>query len=30
MAPNAQANNAALQDRLIRICTEISGMALPV
>ena len=30
MAPNAQANNTGLQDRLIRICTEISGMALPV
>jgi hypothetical protein len=30
IAPNAQANNAALQDRLIRICTDISGVALPV
>ena len=30
MAPNPQANNIALQDRLIRICTETSGVTLPV
>jgi NAD(P)-dependent dehydrogenase (short-subunit alcohol dehydrogenase family) len=30
MTPNPQANNMALQDRLIRICREISGVALPV
>ena len=30
MNPNPQANNTALQDRLIRICTEISGVTLPV
>lgn len=29
MAPNAQANDAALQDRLIAICADISGVALP-
>lgn len=29
MAPNPQAQNAALQDRLIGICEEISGVALP-
>lgn len=29
MAANPQALNAALQDRLIDICTEISGIALP-
>jgi NAD(P)-dependent dehydrogenase (short-subunit alcohol dehydrogenase family) len=28
MDPNPQANNPALQDRLIAICTEISGVAL--
>ena len=28
MAPNPQANNMALQDRLIAICSEISGVAL--
>lgn len=29
MIPNPQANDPALQDRLIAICTEISGVALP-
>jgi NAD(P)-dependent dehydrogenase (short-subunit alcohol dehydrogenase family) len=29
MAPNPQAVNSALQDRLIAICAEISGVALP-
>jgi NAD(P)-dependent dehydrogenase (short-subunit alcohol dehydrogenase family) len=29
LAPNPQANNAALQDRLIGICTELSGVPLP-
>jgi NAD(P)-dependent dehydrogenase (short-subunit alcohol dehydrogenase family) len=29
MEPNPQADNPALQDRLIVICTEISGVALP-
>jgi len=29
MAPNPQAHDAALQDRLIAICTEISGAPLP-
>ena len=28
MTPNPQANNLALQDRLIAICSEISGVAL--
>jgi len=28
MTPNPQANNMALQDRLIAICSEISGVAL--
>ena len=28
MTPNPQANNMALQDRLIEICSEISGVAL--
>jgi NAD(P)-dependent dehydrogenase (short-subunit alcohol dehydrogenase family) len=30
MDPNPQANDPALQDRLIAICAEISGEALPV
>jgi hypothetical protein len=29
MAPNPQAGNPALQDRLIALCAEISGVALP-
>ena len=29
MEPNPQAHDLALQDRLIAICTEISGVALP-
>jgi hypothetical protein len=29
MDPNPQANDPALQDRLIAICAEISGVALP-
>jgi NAD(P)-dependent dehydrogenase (short-subunit alcohol dehydrogenase family) len=29
MAPNPQAENPALQDRLVAICAEISGVALP-
>ena len=29
-APNPQANSAALQDRLIAICAELSGVPLPV
>jgi NAD(P)-dependent dehydrogenase (short-subunit alcohol dehydrogenase family) len=29
-APNPQANNAALQDRLVAICAERSGVPLPV
>ena len=29
LAPNPQANNALLQDRLIAICAELSGVALP-
>jgi NAD(P)-dependent dehydrogenase (short-subunit alcohol dehydrogenase family) len=29
MAPNPQAHDRALQDRLVAICTEISGVALP-
>jgi hypothetical protein len=29
MAPNPQAYDQALQDRLIKICAEISGVALP-
>lgn len=29
MAPNPQAHDAKLQDRLIEICAEISGVALP-
>jgi NAD(P)-dependent dehydrogenase (short-subunit alcohol dehydrogenase family) len=28
LAPNAQANNAALQDHLIAICAELSGVPL--
>ena len=30
MAPNSQADDQALQDRLIAICGEISGVTLPV
>ena len=30
LAPNPQAHNAELQDRLIEICAELSGVALPV
>jgi NAD(P)-dependent dehydrogenase (short-subunit alcohol dehydrogenase family) len=30
LAPNPQANNAALQDRLVAICAELSGISLPV
>jgi NAD(P)-dependent dehydrogenase (short-subunit alcohol dehydrogenase family) len=30
LAPNPQANNAALQDRLVAICAELSGIPLPV
>jgi hypothetical protein len=29
MEPNPQANDQALQDRLIAICKDISGVALP-
>jgi NAD(P)-dependent dehydrogenase (short-subunit alcohol dehydrogenase family) len=29
MAPNPQADDPALQERLVAICTEISGVALP-
>jgi hypothetical protein len=29
MAPNPQADDPALQDRLIAICADISGVALP-
>jgi NAD(P)-dependent dehydrogenase (short-subunit alcohol dehydrogenase family) len=29
LAPNPQANDAELQDRLIRICAELSGVRLP-
>ena len=29
LAPNPQANNVELQDRLIRICAELSGVRLP-
>jgi hypothetical protein len=29
MEPNPQAYNPALQERLIAICAEISGVALP-
>jgi NAD(P)-dependent dehydrogenase (short-subunit alcohol dehydrogenase family) len=29
LAPNPQADNAALQDRLIAICAELSGVPLP-
>jgi NAD(P)-dependent dehydrogenase (short-subunit alcohol dehydrogenase family) len=29
LAPNPQANNAALQDRLVAICGELSGVPLP-
>jgi NAD(P)-dependent dehydrogenase (short-subunit alcohol dehydrogenase family) len=29
LAPNPQANNAVLQDRLIGICAELSGVSLP-
>jgi NAD(P)-dependent dehydrogenase (short-subunit alcohol dehydrogenase family) len=30
LAPNPQANDAALQDRLIAICADLSGVPLPV
>jgi NAD(P)-dependent dehydrogenase (short-subunit alcohol dehydrogenase family) len=30
LTPNPQANNAALQDRLVAICAELSGIPLPV
>jgi NAD(P)-dependent dehydrogenase (short-subunit alcohol dehydrogenase family) len=30
LAPNPQANDAALQDRLIAICADLSGVRLPV
>ena len=30
LAPNPQATNAALQDRLVAICAELTGVALPV
>jgi NAD(P)-dependent dehydrogenase (short-subunit alcohol dehydrogenase family) len=30
LAPNPQANNAALQDRLVAICADLSGIPLPV
>jgi hypothetical protein len=29
LAPNPQAKNPVLQDRLIGICTELSGIPLP-
>jgi NAD(P)-dependent dehydrogenase (short-subunit alcohol dehydrogenase family) len=29
LAPNPQANDAALQDRLIAICAELSGVSIP-
>jgi NAD(P)-dependent dehydrogenase (short-subunit alcohol dehydrogenase family) len=29
LAPNPQANNVALQDRLVAICAELSGVLLP-
>jgi hypothetical protein len=29
LAPNPLANNAALQDRLIAICAELSGVPFP-
>jgi hypothetical protein len=29
MEPNPQTNNPALQNRLITICTEISGVEMP-
>jgi hypothetical protein len=29
-APNPQANSAALQDRLVAICAELSGVPFPV
>jgi hypothetical protein len=29
MKPNPQAHDPALQDRLIAICAEISGVTLP-
>jgi hypothetical protein len=29
LAPNPQASNATLQDRLIAICAELSGIPLP-
>ncbi len=30
LAPNPQANDAALQDRLVAICAELSGVPLPI
>ena len=30
LAPNPQANDAALQDRLVAICAQLSGVPLPV
>ncbi|HLW91096.1 MAG TPA: hypothetical protein VKS78_07330 [Roseiarcus sp.] len=30
MAPNPEAHESTLQDRLIAICADISGVALPV
>jgi NAD(P)-dependent dehydrogenase (short-subunit alcohol dehydrogenase family) len=30
LAPNPQANNATLQDRLVAICAELSGVPLPI
>ena len=30
MEPNPQAHDPALQDRLIAICAEISGVILPI
>jgi hypothetical protein len=29
LAPNPQANDAELQDRLVAICAELSGVPLP-
>jgi hypothetical protein len=29
MAPNPQSHDVALQDRLIAICSDISGVVLP-
>jgi hypothetical protein len=30
LAPNPRANDAALQDRLVATCAELSGVRLPV